>query len=125
MNSEFLKVIGQLDDFDTKDHQWCSEIGEYDVDKGIFIDVKNSNDFDKDDWDRISEERKLYVKLVNLRTLDFTSAGYDDKESLFKKAMMLENFGLTNKQICRKLKVNDNFLRANRDEYRGYKKMHS
>lgn len=121
MNEELNQIVKKLDDFDCKEHHWYEEVGEYDTKTNSFLNSPQYKKFDENDWFRINEERKLYRELIKLRTINFASAGYENKKQLFKKAFALERFGLTSKQICQKLQVNENFLRANREEYKIYK----
>lgn len=121
MSPELIQKIIELDQFDCKEHHCFEEIGDYDGKAKTFQKVKDFERFDEDDLERIKKDRELYVGLVELRNVNFESSGYSDKNKIFEKAMMLEKFGLTTKQICQKLKIFVNFLRANREEYKADK----
>lgn len=129
LSDEFLNVLAQLSSFDTADHKWAMEIGAYDnyEEKFVVDDATYRQQVGAEDWPRIARERELYQILVKIRPVPFTEFAANDqvlaseRVSILKQAARLTYFEFTEKEICALLKVNANYLKINRTEFRQWK----
>ena len=68
LSDQFMNVLAQLSSYDTADHKWAVEIGDYDNDSEKFIidNVTYRQQVSPEDWPRIMQERALYQVLVQI-----------------------------------------------------------
>ncbi|ERO39856.1 hypothetical protein [Lactiplantibacillus plantarum] len=129
LSDQFMNVLAQLSSYDTADHKWAVEIGDYDNDSEKFI-IDNSTyrqQVSPEDWPRIMQERALYQVLVQIRPVPFTDFTANEqilaneRTTVLKQAARLAYFDFTEKEICDLLTVNRNYLKINRTEFKQWK----
>ncbi|MBS0940873.1 hypothetical protein JK197_14140 [Lactiplantibacillus plantarum] len=129
LSDQFMNVLAQLSSYDTADHKWAVEIGDYDNDSEKFIidNVTYRQQVSPEDWPRIMQERALYQVLVQIRPVPFTDFAANEqilaneRATVLKQAARLAYFDFTEKEICDLLTVNRNYLKINRTEFKQWK----
>lgn len=125
LSAEFMYKLNELSSFDTKEHKWVEEIGEFDNRTQSFkvSDEKiKQNVKDEIRVSRILMERKLYQELQKLRPISFAANDYRDEEErqeILFQAARYHAFGFTEAEICHMFDgISPSYLRANRKEFR-------
>lgn len=125
LSPEFMFKLNELSSFDTKEHKWVEEIGEFDNEAQEFKVpdeqvVRNLSDEMRSK--RILMERQLYRELQKLKPISFEANDYRDKrerKEILIQAARYHAFGFTEAEICRMFDgISPSYLRANRKEFR-------
>lgn len=129
LSARFLQILEALSDFDTADHKWAIEIGDFDnySEKFVASNEDMQNETSSEDWPRIARERELYLELVKVRPVPFTDFESTEqlmapeREQILKQAARMSFFDFTEKEICELLNLNSNYLKINRSEFKKWK----
>lgn len=125
LSAEFMFKLNELSSFDTKEHKWVEEIGEFNNQTHEFkvSDEKvKQNLKDEVRVNRILMERELYRELQELKPISFEANDYRDEDERWEillQAARYHAFGFTEAEICHMFEgLSSSYLRANRSEYR-------
>ncbi|MBS0955476.1 hypothetical protein [Lactiplantibacillus plantarum] len=129
LSDQFWLILEQLSAFDTVEHKWAIEIGEYDNALAQFkVDDQHYQQTVKSvDWPRIQKERRLYQQLVQVRPIPFTEfeaneqLSVDERQDYLRQAATMAKYDFTEREICQELNLSRDFLKINRVEYRQIK----
>lgn len=108
-------LLIQLGFFDSVDHSWATEIGDYDEARQDFVvpDDQYLANFSQKERLRIQKERQFYRELRAQQHIDFQPNDYrrtDEKDDLIQAAAFGSQVGLSEADLTRALGLGKSYL---------------